>query len=211
VVHGNAPRRSDTDVFTEVRRLTRLAGMDALCATQGDHLVVLLGRVEDPVAAAAGVAHLFAPGPVVVGPVADGLADAHASAHAAIQGHRAATGLPDLPRPVPSDHLLAERILVGDESARRHLVDEIWAPLDGSKELVETLTAWFDSGSSTEGTARALFVHPNTVRYRLRQVAEVTGLTPGEPRDAFTLRVALVVGRQASGRKEFGVDASGSL
>jgi DNA-binding PucR family transcriptional regulator len=37
------------------------------------------------------------------------------------------------------------------------------------------------------------------VRYRLRQVADLTGLTPGQPRDAFTLRIALVLGRQ-SGR-----------
>ena len=44
-----------------------------------------------------------------------------------------------------------------------------------------------------------LFCHPNTVRYRLKQVAEVTGLTPGSPRDAFTLEIALVLGRQ-SGR-----------
>ena len=42
-------------------------------------------------------------------------------------------------------------------------------------------------------------MHPNTVRYRLRQVAELTGLTPGQPRDAFTLQIALVLGRQ-SGR-----------
>ena len=65
--------------------------------------------------------------------------------------------------------------------------------------LVETLTAWLDCGSSIEGAARALFVHPNTVRYRLRQVADLTGLTPGQPRDAFTLQIALVLGRQ-SGR-----------
>ena len=55
-------------------------------------------------------------------------------------------------------------------------------------------------GSSIEGAARVLFVHPNTVRYRLKQVAELTGLTPGNPRDAFTLEIALVLGRQ-SGRE----------
>ena len=44
VVLGEAPgRRADTDVFEEVRRVARAAGQDALCATQGDRLVVLLG------------------------------------------------------------------------------------------------------------------------------------------------------------------------
>ncbi|MDX6373349.1 MAG: hypothetical protein QOD98_2337, partial [Nocardioidaceae bacterium] len=47
--------------------------------------------------------------------------------------------------------------------------------------------------------ARALFVHPNTVRNRLRQDADLTGHTPGQARDAFTLQIALVLGRQ-SGR-----------
>jgi DNA-binding PucR family transcriptional regulator len=42
-----------------------------------------------------------------------------------------------------------------------------------------------------------LFVHPNTVRYRLRQVAEVTGLAATHPREALTLQLSLVLGRQA--------------
>jgi DNA-binding PucR family transcriptional regulator len=38
-------------------------------------------------------------------------------------------------------------------------------------------------------------VHPNTVRYRLRRIADVTGFSPLEPRDAFALRMALTIGR----------------
>jgi DNA-binding PucR family transcriptional regulator len=67
--------------------------------------------------------------------------------------------------------------------------------------LLETLAAWFENGSSIEATARALFVHPNTVRYRLRQVTDVTGWSPTRPREAFTLQLALILGRQ-SGRTE---------
>ena len=40
----SAPRPS---LFDDVRRSARAAGVDALCATQGDRLVVVLGRVED--------------------------------------------------------------------------------------------------------------------------------------------------------------------
>ena len=99
-----------------------------------------------------------------------------------------------------SRDLLPERALSGDGHARRHLVDEVYLPLVAAPgTLLETLAAWFEHGSSVEGTARALFVHPNTVRYRLRQVAEVTGWTPTRPRDAFTLQIALILGRQ-SGR-----------
>ena len=38
-------------------------------------------------------------------------------------------------------------------------------------------------------------MHPNTVRYRMRQVADLTGFTPATPRDALTLQIALVLGR----------------
>lgn len=203
VVLGLVPaRRAETDVFEEVRRTARAAGMDALCATQGERLVVVLGGVTDTRAAATTVADLFGEGPVVVGPVAEGLSQAHVSARAAMSAHRAAAGWPEAPRPVRSDELLPERALAGDGHARRHLVDDIYLPLLRARgTLIETVAAYFLHGSSMEATARALFVHPNTVRYRLRQVAELTGFSPGDPRDAFTLEIALVLGRQ-SGRTD---------
>jgi DNA-binding PucR family transcriptional regulator len=40
-----------------------------------------------------------------------------------------------------------------------------------------------------------MFIHPNTVRYRLKRVADLTGYSPANSRDAFTLRVALTLGR----------------
>jgi DNA-binding PucR family transcriptional regulator len=58
---------------------------------------------------------------------------------------------------------------------------------------------YLDTGGALEATARMLFVHPNTVRYRLRRVTEVCGLAPTVPRDALTLRVALAVGRMDGG------------
>lgn len=201
VVLGGAPaRRTETDLFDEVRRRARSGGMDALCAVQGDRLVVLLGGVRDPRAAAESVASLFADGPVVVGPVVDQLGTAHLSARAAASAHRSASGWPDAPRPALSEELLPERVLSGDGHARRHLVDEVYLPLVRARgTLIETLSAYFASGSSIEATARALFVHPNTVRYRLKQAAELTGYSPTHARDAFTLEIALVLGRQ-SGR-----------
>lgn len=49
-----------------------------------------------------------------------------------------------------------------------------------------------------ESCARELFVHPNTVRYRLKKIAEITGRDPQDPRDAFVLRVAATIGRLAA-------------
>lgn len=201
VVLGTVPaRRTESDLFGEVRRAAQAVGMDALCAVQGDRLVVLLGGVGDERRGCKVVLGQFGDGPVVVGPAASGLADAHISARAALAGWRAAPGWPDAPRPVLSDELVPERVLGGDGHARRHLVEEVYLPLAHARgALLETLTSWFDTGGAIEGTARALFVHANTVRYRLRQITELTGLSPSAPRDAFTLRLALTLGR-LSGR-----------
>ena len=202
VVLGSVPaQRTETDIFEHVRRASQTGGMDALCATQGDRLVVVLGGVSDAHKAALRIVDHFGPGPVVVGPVTDDLGHAHASARAAMSAHRAATGWPEAPRPVRSDELLPERALAGDGHARRHLVDQVYLPLLGARgTLIETLGAYFEHGSAIEGAARHLFVHPNTVRYRLKQATEVTGLAPTSARDAFTLQIALVLGRQ-SGRR----------
>ncbi len=200
-VLGTAPsERTETGLFEEVRRAARAGGMDALCAVQGDRLVVLLGGVTDPRRAAEPLVEVFGEGPVVVGPVCDDLEHAQMSARAALAGFRAAAGWPEAPRPSLSSELLPERALAGDGHARRHLVEEVYLPLTARGALVETLAAYFAAGTSLEGAARELFVHANTVRYRLRQCAELTGLAPGTPRDALALQIALILGRQ-SGRE----------
>ena len=197
VVLGAVPAgHTEAGVVDAVRRAASAAGMDALGAVQGHRLVVILGGVTDPEKAARAVVDLYGDGPVVVGPVAGDLGHAYLSAQSAAAGLRAAVGWPDAPRPVLSEDLLPERILAGDEWARIEAIEHIYEPLAQARgTLVETLSAYFAHGASIEPTARSLFVHPNTVRYRLGQIADLTGLTPSRPRDALTLQLALALGR----------------
>ncbi len=200
VVMGRVPRMADPGsreaIIDDVRRSARHVDLDALCAVQGDRLVVLLGGVSDADKAGAAVVEHFGEGPVVVGPMVPDLLSANLSARAAVAGLRAAAGWPDAPRPVTSDDLLPERALSGDGHARRQLVAEIYRPLEESgPAILDTVAAFLDHGGSLEATARSLFVHANTVRYRLRRAAEVTGLSAGNPRDAYTYRLALTLGR----------------
>ncbi|MGA9749358.1 MAG: helix-turn-helix domain-containing protein, partial [Nocardioides sp.] len=124
------------------------------------------------------------------------LVRAHVSARAAVAGLRAAPGWPEAPRPVTSDDLLPERALSGDGHARRLLVTDVYRPLvDAGAPTLDTVATYLDQGGSIEGTARAMFVHPNTVRYRLKRATEVTGLSVHDPRQAYTYRVALTLGR----------------
>jgi sugar diacid utilization regulator len=193
---GGDAGRARESIIDDVRRSARHVGLDALCAVQGDRMVVVLGGVENPDKAGAAVERHFGEGPVVVGPLVPDLVRASVSARAATAGLRAAPGWPGAPRPVTSDDLLPERALSGDGHARRQLVQEVFRPLaEAGSSVLETVTAFLDHGGSVEGTARAMFVHANTVRYRLRRAAEVTGLSPGDPRHAYTYRVALTLGR----------------
>ena len=189
------PQRLASDIFDDVRRAARESGLDALCATQGDRMVAILGGVTDPRAAATVVADHFADGALVSGPLVGDLSSAHVSARAALSAMRVAPGWPGRPRPVTSDELLVERALAGDGHARRQLVEDVYAPLAGARGLLDTVEAYFAHGASIEAAARALFVHPNTVRYRLRSAADLTGLAPNNPRDAFTYTIALALGR----------------
>jgi DNA-binding PucR family transcriptional regulator len=196
VVVGHAPEGETEAVIDDVRRAARHAHLDVLAGVQGDRLVAILGSATDALAAAGAVAGQFAPGPVVVGPIVDDLVAASASARVALAGLRAAPGWPEAPRPVGADMLMPERALSGDGHARRALVTDIYGPVaTAGPVLLETLSAFLEHGGSVEATARSLFVHPNTVRYRLRRVAELTGCLASDPRDAYTLRMALTLGR----------------
>jgi DNA-binding PucR family transcriptional regulator len=139
---------------------------------------------------------VFADGPVVIGPTASSLTAAHHSAVEAIAGMNAVAGWSGAPRPVAARELLPERALSGDPTAIAALRAEVMHPLsDAGPALSETLDAYLDSGGAIEACARQLFVHPNTVRYRLKRIADFTGRDPTVPRDAYVLRVAATVGR----------------
>ena len=201
VVLGRVPAadvagQARESLFDDVRRSARHAGLDALCAVQSDRLVVVLGGVDNPDKAGAAVAQHFGDGPVVVGPLVPDLVHANVSARAAVAGLRAAPGWPEAPRPVTSDDLLPERALSGDGHARRQLVQEVFVPLlEAGDPTLDTVSAYLDHGGSIEATARSMFVHANTVRYRLRRASEITGLSVSDPRQAYTYRVALTLGR----------------
>jgi DNA-binding PucR family transcriptional regulator len=71
---------------------------------------------------------------------------------------------------------------------------------DAGGALLETVDAFLEVGGVLEACARKLFVHPNTVRYRLKRATELTGRNANDPRDALVLRIALSVGRLARAR-----------
>jgi hypothetical protein len=196
VAVGRSPGGEAALVLHTAHRLARRLGVEVLGGVHGSRLVLVLGGAEDPLAATEKLLAAFGDGPVVVGPGVPALDDATESARAALAGFRCAPAWPAAPRPVAAGDLLPERALAGDADARRILRHEVYAALARSGgELLETLDAFFAAGGVLESAGRSLYVHPNTVRYRLRRVGEITGLSPLAARDAFALRIALTIGR----------------
>ena len=193
VVIGDPPE--DDPALRRLRGHAARLELELLAAVQGPRLVVLLGgsftHEADALARVARLVDAFGAGPVVVGPLVHDLVEAVVSARAATAGRRAAPAWPDAPRPVLARALLPERALAGDGHARRELAQDIFGPLaDYGGDLVQTLEAFWACGTSIEATARRMFIHANTVRYRLGRIEELTGYSPTEPRDAYVLRLA---------------------
>ena len=69
-------------------------------------------------------------------------------------------------------------------------------------ELVKTLEAFFDADGSVKLAGEALFAHPHTVSYRLKQVEKLTGWSLRGPEDKLRLHLALRAHRLARGRRE---------
>lgn len=197
VAIGGIPSKDQNE---ELRRTAQQAGYDILVASQGDRLVIVMGgpfhNDAQAVSAVGSLAELFGPGPIVVGPAVSTFADASRSARAAMSGLRAASAWPSAPRPVSAMDLLPERVLAGDGHARRELAANVYQPLkQSSGSLLATLDVFFETGSSVEATARSMFVHANTVRYRLRRISEISGYSVHTSRDQYVLRLALTLGR----------------
>lgn len=196
VVVGTTPPNFDDLRAADLRRTARRVVQDVLVGIQGDRIVLVLGGDGDLFAAAASLEARFGAGPVIIGPLVSGLDDAPRSASASLAALEVVPAWPGAPRPVAADELLPERMLIGDPLARQSLVNQAFGPLQQSGgALLETLSAYLGTGRSLEAAARDLYVHPNTVRYRLRKVAELTGWDPLDARESFVLQVALAAGR----------------
>ncbi|MDQ4137462.1 MAG: helix-turn-helix domain-containing protein, partial [Actinomycetota bacterium] len=203
VLVGTSPRMLDVD---HIRRTARHLDADVLIGVQGNRLVLVLGRStppgeerEEPVLPFLEIAKRLEPsfgeGHLVLGHEVPSLVDAARSAKAALAGFAVARSWRNAPRPALADDLLPERALAGDPLARSTLVSRIYRPLQAhSTELLSTLWCYLDNGRSLEATAREMFVHPNTVRYRLKRISEVIGWDATGAREALILQTALILG-----------------
>lgn len=99
---------------------------------------------------------------------------------------------------VDADAQTATLLLHADEQLAGELAAARLAPLDAlrpaARERLEaTLREWLDNQGRVDDTARALDVHPQTVRYRLAQLRETFGSALDDAGTRFELQIALRV------------------
>ncbi|MFF8785691.1 helix-turn-helix domain-containing protein [Streptomyces sp. NPDC015125] len=124
-------------------------------------------------------------------------------AHEAAASVRSASRLLDLASPhdgpeagvVFVDDHLSSLLLLQDESLSRTLIARHLSPLAGltperCERLEATLLAWL-GGMGAPEVAKALSIHPQTVRYRMRQLEKLFGAGLRDPRTRFEIEMAL--------------------
>lgn len=97
---------------------------------------------------------------------------------------------------VESRDILLYRVLFRDQPAMVDLVHSTLDPLrlarDGARPLLDTLEAYFDSGSVATAAAALLHLSVRAVTYRLDRVKTLTGYDPADPAHRLTLQTAVL-------------------
>ncbi len=196
-----SPDDRERVVRTVVGELDRTLGRAALVGRDGDSAIALVpadaaGDVRERLAAAAEDVARACPGlalaagwgrPAALGRHGGSLAEARrARALGAAQRAGGAHGYDEV---AVYDALLG----TGAQPAARQVAAHTLGPL--SPELRRTLEVHLQGGLSVGRTAEALYLHKNTVRYRLAQIERLTGRRLDVLEDRLLLEIGVVAAR----------------
>lgn len=127
----------------------------------------------------------------------EALLDAEAGGHGA-----ASDAIVDRGGVPAASHFLAYCDAEAAERLARGLLAGLLDDGRDARRMLATLRRFIAEGRSVRRVADALGVHENTVRYRLRRVAEVTGLdVMHDPDDQLAAQLALLAVKRAAGRR----------
>lgn len=206
VMAGSPPEVDAEAALSVMRRAAVNHSLDLLTGIQGTVMFAVIGGTGlDSHKTPRLITPFFGPGAVVVSDTVIGLSEIGAAAQSCASAFRAAGSMisssmisnSKSPRPIHVSELLPERAVLGDPTAKEELIELIYLPLAGDPALLDTAIAYLDNSQSLEATGRTLFVHPNTVRYRIKRIADLTGYDLTNSREAFAIRISIVLGRSA--------------
>ncbi len=164
------------------------------------HIILLAVREEPSEQALEKICSVFAPSkkPICVSSLVEGVSEISSELTATLASIAVAPAVKHLPQIIHTDDVLPERALIGDSTAFNTLYNKVYqslAPYSNDDPTLETIDMFLRFGGALDQTAHELNVHPNTVRYRLRKVAQTTGWDATDPRAAYVLQTAITIGR----------------
>lgn len=183
---------SELDARTEGQALPMLSpvGGIALLPAPGDdkeRIVAEMPKLIDALSAAAGAE-------VVVGVAWRDAADVPSGADEAREVMRLACEQGRSTGAYGLDDVLLEFLLTRPSQAAERM-ERILDPLEDGPELIATIEGYFAADFDRRRAASNLHIHPNTLDYRLRRVAELTGLSVGTSKGLQVLGAALTIRR----------------
>lgn len=106
------------------------------------------------------------------------------------------------------DDICFEHLILNIPASKRaHYIQHIIGPIISSSPdkniWIETLEAYFENNQSLKKTADALFIHRNTLLFRLNRIGEITGFYPQNLKDSITLYTALTLWKMQQASDEF--------
>ncbi|CAM5320194.1 PucR family transcriptional regulator [Streptomyces avidinii] len=185
----------------ETAVLARFPGRQILLATKDGRLIcVAPGDQPDVLAFFAKQAYAATDG----GRVAIGRS--HPGAGGVVHSYEEALGALDLAGRMGLDEpvlhavdLLVYPVLTRDRQAMADLVETTLGPLrtarGGAQPLIDTLTAYFDSGCVATEAARRLLLSVRALTYRLERIRGLTGADPADPGNRYALQTAVIGAR----------------
>jgi sugar diacid utilization regulator len=183
-----------------VRRLLAEMPSHALVALNHNGGTVLLPTTPEAIdtglanaTALVGNLHVAAGATVVAGiATAPSRADIPATAQQAADIAELAERLGRPPGAYVLDDVLLEYQLCRPGPGRQRLA-RVLDNLSAHPELMRTLVVFIDTGHNRHEAAAALHVHRNTLNYRIRRIAALTGCNPADPTGARLLAASLIV------------------
>ncbi len=131
---------------------------------------------------------------VVLRQAADSLRWARQALNLAVLGVFGAGRIIRCEEHLPTVWLLSDTALI-DQVGRRQLAALAGLTSKQRARLLETLGAWLRTRGSAAEIAEALSVHPQTVRYRMRQLEKAFGARLDDPDERFALELVLRASR----------------
>lgn len=173
---------------------------DSAAFATPSHIILLAAREEPSEQALEKICSVFAPSkkPICVSSLVEGVSEISSELTATLASIAVAPAIKHLPQVIHTDDVLPERALIGDSTAFNTLYNKVYqslAPYSSDDPTLETIDMFLRFGGALDQTAHKLNVHPNTVRYRLRKVAQTTGWDATDPRAAYVLQTAITIGR----------------